>query len=150
MGGSAFHLMTFASGTLPTLVWQETVTTTELINHLQPSARSASPTLRSPKPPVTTLSNEVGQRRIDDPGDWLRREIVEAFSHGLRVIPVLLDGVTLPAEAELPDDIAQHPTPSAGTSIPHAPNVRRGSTPFTDPIIGRSSLISWNGTSIVT
>lgn len=31
MGGSAFHLMTFATGTLPTLVWQETVTTTQLI-----------------------------------------------------------------------------------------------------------------------
>lgn len=35
MGGSAFHLMTFASGTLPTLVWQETVTTTELIQDPQ-------------------------------------------------------------------------------------------------------------------
>ena len=53
-----------------------------------------------------TLTNEAGQRRIDDPGDWLRREIVEALAHGRRVIPVLTDGVTLPAEAELPDDIA--------------------------------------------
>ena len=35
MGGSAFHLMTFASGTLPTLVWQETVTSTELIEDPQ-------------------------------------------------------------------------------------------------------------------
>ena len=35
MGGSAFHLMTFASGTLPTLVWQETVTSTELIQDPQ-------------------------------------------------------------------------------------------------------------------
>jgi hypothetical protein len=37
---------------------------------------------------------EAGQRRIDDPQDWLRREIVEALTHGLRVIPVLADGVT--------------------------------------------------------
>jgi TIR domain len=53
-----------------------------------------------------TLTNEAGQRRIDDPTDWLRREIMEAFAHGRRVIPVLTDGVNLPAEAELPDDLA--------------------------------------------
>jgi tetratricopeptide (TPR) repeat protein len=53
-----------------------------------------------------TLANEAGQRRIDDPTDWLRREIVEALAHGRRVIPVLTDGVTLPAEPELPDDLA--------------------------------------------
>jgi TIR domain len=33
-----------------------------------------------------TLTDEAGQRRIDDPRDWLRREIVEAFTHGLRVV----------------------------------------------------------------
>jgi hypothetical protein len=53
-----------------------------------------------------TLTNETGQRRIDDPQDRLHREIVEAFTHGRRVIPVVIDGVTLPAEEELPDDIA--------------------------------------------
>ncbi|TWF92869.1 helix-turn-helix domain-containing protein [Saccharopolyspora dendranthemae] len=31
MGGSAFHIMTFPNGTLPTLIWQETVTSTSLI-----------------------------------------------------------------------------------------------------------------------
>jgi hypothetical protein len=35
----------------------------------------------------------------------LRREIVEALAHGRRVIPVLTDEVTLPAEQELPADI---------------------------------------------
>ncbi|MDA3647768.1 helix-turn-helix transcriptional regulator [Saccharopolyspora indica] len=30
MGGSGFHLMTFPSGRLPTLLWQETVTSTQL------------------------------------------------------------------------------------------------------------------------
>ncbi len=32
MGGSAFHLMGFASGKLPTLLWQETVTSTQMIS----------------------------------------------------------------------------------------------------------------------
>ncbi|MBA8827564.1 transcriptional regulator with XRE-family HTH domain [Saccharopolyspora lacisalsi] len=31
MGGSIFHLMTFPSGKLPTLLWQETVTSTQVI-----------------------------------------------------------------------------------------------------------------------
>ena len=53
-----------------------------------------------------TLTDAAGRRRIDDPQDWVHREIVEAFAHGLRVIPVLMDGVRRPAEDELPDDIA--------------------------------------------
>lgn len=31
LGGSAFHLMSFSSGKLPTVIWQETVTSTQLI-----------------------------------------------------------------------------------------------------------------------
>jgi tetratricopeptide (TPR) repeat protein len=53
-----------------------------------------------------TLTDAAGHRRIDDPSDWIRREIVEAFAHGLRVIPVLTDDAKLPAETELPADIA--------------------------------------------
>jgi TIR domain len=53
-----------------------------------------------------TLTDAAGARRIDDPRDWIRREIVEALANGLRVIPVLTDGVRLPAKEELPDDIS--------------------------------------------
>jgi TIR domain len=52
------------------------------------------------------LVNKVGERRIDSPTDWVRREIAEALAHGLRVIPVLLDSTTLPVAEELPHDIA--------------------------------------------
>jgi hypothetical protein len=45
-------------------------------------------------------------RRIDDPADWVRRELVEALAGGVRVIPVLTDDAGLPAEADLPADIA--------------------------------------------
>jgi hypothetical protein len=48
-----------------------------------------------------TLTDAAGRRRIDDPQDWIRREIAEAFTHGLRVIPVLTGGAALPAEADL-------------------------------------------------
>jgi hypothetical protein len=48
----------------------------------------------------------TGRRRIDDPGDWVRRELVEAFTTGVRVIPVLTDDAELPGTAELPADVA--------------------------------------------
>src|SRR5262249_26515036 len=53
-----------------------------------------------------TLTDPARRRRIDDPRDWIRREIFEAFTHGLRVIPVVTDDVALPAEADLPAEIA--------------------------------------------
>ncbi|MDQ8023885.1 MAG: toll/interleukin-1 receptor domain-containing protein [Moraxellaceae bacterium] len=44
-----------------------------------------------------------GRRRIDDPGDFVRMEIIAALGAPLRVIPVLLAGAKMPAEADLPD-----------------------------------------------
>lgn len=54
-----------------------------------------------------TLTDDAGNRRIDDPKDWVRREIAEAFRYRLRVIPVLLDRVAMPGPADLPNDIAR-------------------------------------------
>jgi len=53
-----------------------------------------------------TATDVAGRRRIDSPQDWVRRELVEAFTHGLRVVPILTDGVQIPGEADLPADIA--------------------------------------------
>lgn len=43
-----------------------------------------------------------GRRRLDDPQDWVRREIETALERGVLIVPVFLDGCALPAEAELP------------------------------------------------
>jgi hypothetical protein len=51
---------------------------------------------------VGALDRE-GVRRLDKPDDWVRREITEAFQCGLRVIPVLMDGIAPLTEADLPD-----------------------------------------------
>jgi TIR domain len=53
-----------------------------------------------------TLTDEAGRRRIDDRNDWIRREVTAAFANHLHVIPVLTDEARLPAETELPRDIA--------------------------------------------
>lgn len=44
-------------------------------------------------------------RRIDDPGDFVRLEIVTALERDIPVIPVLLDGAAVPSERVLPDDL---------------------------------------------
>jgi tetratricopeptide (TPR) repeat protein len=53
-----------------------------------------------------STADAAGRRRIDDPRDWVRRELAEAFAAGVRVVPVLTDGADLPGEAELPAEIA--------------------------------------------
>jgi TIR domain-containing protein len=44
-----------------------------------------------------------GERRLDDPHDWVRLEIERALARdGVEVIPVLVDGARLPPREELP------------------------------------------------
>src|SRR5262249_11761581 len=52
-----------------------------------------------------TTADPQGRRRIDDPADWIRRELVEAFTAGVRVIPVLTDYADLPGGSDLPAEI---------------------------------------------
>ncbi|RZJ09068.1 MAG: toll/interleukin-1 receptor domain-containing protein, partial [Rubrivivax sp.] len=43
-----------------------------------------------------------GSRRIDDEGDFVRLEVAVALDSSARVVPVLLPGARMPAEADLP------------------------------------------------
>jgi hypothetical protein len=47
----------------------------------------------------------TGQRRLDDPADWVRLEVQKAIEGGKRVIPVLVDGAEMPDANDLPEDI---------------------------------------------
>ena len=49
--------------------------------------------------------SETGQRRLDDPGDYVRAEISAALKRGIYVVPLLLGGAAMPRAASLPDDI---------------------------------------------
>lgn len=46
-----------------------------------------------------------GQRRLDEPEDFVRREIELALAHGKPVIPVLLEGARMPQPRELPPSL---------------------------------------------
>ncbi|HEX4961882.1 MAG TPA: tetratricopeptide repeat protein [Thermoanaerobaculia bacterium] len=47
----------------------------------------------------------AGNRRLDDPEDLVRLEIATAFRHGVRILPLLLEGATMPAADALPPDL---------------------------------------------
>ena len=49
-----------------------------------------------------TCSDTAG-RRLDNPNDFVRLEIVAAKDRGIRIIPVLVDGAEMPREELLPD-----------------------------------------------
>jgi hypothetical protein len=50
-------------------------------------------------------SDQEGQRRLDNPEDFVRIEIATALKRDIRVIPVLVDGVSMPRSGDLPDDL---------------------------------------------
>jgi len=52
-----------------------------------------------------TATDEDGRRRLDDPDDFVRLEIVAALERGIRVIPILVEGAVMPREQELPEDL---------------------------------------------
>lgn len=78
----------------------------DFVAELLQRVRSAHIMLAVIGPQWLTATDENDKRRIDDPNDWIRRELVEAFLAGIRVIPLLTDEASLPAERHLPADIA--------------------------------------------
>jgi TIR domain len=56
-------------------------------------------------PQWVTVTDPNGRRRLDDAGDFVRVEIGKALERGIRVIPVLVGGATLPQPSDLPDNL---------------------------------------------
>jgi TIR domain len=54
-----------------------------------------------------TSADEAGGRRLDDPDDFVRLEIEAALTRNVRVIPILVDGASMPRADELPDSLAR-------------------------------------------
>jgi hypothetical protein len=53
-----------------------------------------------------TITDQSGVRRLDDPGDFVRVEIEAALSRNVRVIPILVDGATMPGANQVPPTLA--------------------------------------------
>lgn len=51
------------------------------------------------------IKDENGERRLDNPEDFVRIEIAAALDRDIRVIPVLVDGTSMPNSTELPGNL---------------------------------------------
>jgi hypothetical protein len=54
----------------------------------------------------STATDAAGQKRLENPDDYVRVEIAAALQRNIRVIPVLVQGASMPSADELPDDLA--------------------------------------------
>jgi hypothetical protein len=61
------------------------------------------------------IKEKNGNRRLDDPSDFVRIEVETALSRGERcaVIPILVDGAAMPTRAELPPNMGELPFKNA-------------------------------------
>jgi formylglycine-generating enzyme required for sulfatase activity len=51
------------------------------------------------------VADAEGNRRLENPEDFVRIEITAALKRNIRVIPVLIDRATMPRSTDLPDDL---------------------------------------------
>jgi hypothetical protein len=58
-------------------------------------------------PTWSSIANDRGMRRLDDPADFVRLEIANALKRDIPVIPVLVRGAKMPRIEELPDDLKE-------------------------------------------
>ncbi len=60
-----------------------------------------------------TVTAEDGSRRLDDPEDYVRRELEGALASDVLVIPVTLEGAKMPSADDLPPSLASFATRNA-------------------------------------
>ena len=73
--------------------------------HLQGKVSECDALLAVIGPDWLTSTKDDGTRRIDDPEDFVRTEIAAALSRNIPVVPVLLDGASVPHESQLPENL---------------------------------------------
>jgi hypothetical protein len=54
----------------------------------------------------SSVIDNAGRRRLDDPKDWVRQEVEVALSRDIPILPVLIQGALMPSVHELPASIA--------------------------------------------
>jgi len=69
---------------------------------IQEAVKKCSVFLAVIGPRWLVVTDQHGNRRLDDPDDFVRLEVEEALVRNIPVIPILVDGARMPGRAELP------------------------------------------------
>lgn len=77
----------------------------DFVETLEKALNGCAALLAIINPGWAEIRSESGQRRLDDPDDWIRLEIVTALKRNVRVVPVLVEGANMPAAGELPPEL---------------------------------------------
>jgi hypothetical protein len=77
----------------------------DFVAHLNSQVAACSVLLVVIGPRWLDVKDEVGQRRLHQPDDFVAIEIAAALARDIRVIPVLVDGASIPKASELPDSL---------------------------------------------
>jgi hypothetical protein len=77
----------------------------DFAKHLSEQVAASQVFLAIIGPTWLDAKDEDGGRRIDDPDDFVAIEITAALARNIRVIPVLVDGASMPKAGELPDPL---------------------------------------------
>jgi hypothetical protein len=77
----------------------------DFVAHLNSQVAACKVLLAVIGPHWLDVKNEAGQRRLNQPKDFVAIEIAVALARGIRVIPVLIDGASIPKASELPDSL---------------------------------------------
>ena len=92
---------------------------TDFVRVLQSSLRETAAVLVVIGQRWTSVSNSSGVRRLDDAKDFVRLEVEESLGRDIPVVPVLVQGATMPRAEDLPASMASLATRQAVT-LDHA------------------------------
>jgi hypothetical protein len=91
----------------------------DFVDALHASLQQTAAILVVVGPRWTTLRDAQGTRRLDDDKDFVRLEVEAALGRRIPVVPVLVQGATMPRREELPPSLAAFATRQAAV-IDHA------------------------------
>jgi hypothetical protein len=77
----------------------------DFAQHIAAVMQRCSVVLAMIGPRWLSATDAAGMRRLDDPGDFVRLEIETALARGITVIPLLVQGATMPPSESLPPSL---------------------------------------------
>src|SRR5262249_16527136 len=75
----------------------------DFVTHLNDQVAACDAVLVVIGPNWLKAKDKAGQRRLHQPDDFVAIEIAAALTRDIRVIPVLVDGASMPRASDLPD-----------------------------------------------